>query len=427
MPAITPAYQIVNPSYIMPEMILSYQQASGAFSVMASGNPLVRLADGDQYVYMKRLDIRTQVTSSQSGNANQLPSVALEARMVSTPTYMFRARAIYDHHDMAAAGNWGIALPEAQRLGTRQAIFQQMRNALLYGMNPAGGEGVLNTNGATTISLPADSRGNTTVLTYDHGEMAVFLLAQIQAIRTRTMQMGRASRMVILGPQRTLGTMEMQQIVQLTSYQRPGGGTSTVKGTVNGVGDDADCEIEWGYDDTLIGAGANGTDAIVIAMPEVERPEVNAKINTNEFARLSPSLEATSLMLCDMAAPREIPTRAEIDLIIQQHADYGLIDATKIDQNRIYIGLCYSIDKPVSSKVIEKAMRDNDGHLNRAAHDRRQASVLATNNALTEQENGYLGELEVSAEQRLNATDDRDETAFVDETLAVNTGTKKKK
>lgn len=308
MPAITPAYQIVNPSYIMPEMILSYQQASGAFSVMASGNPLVRLADGDQYVYMKRLDIRTQVTSSQSGNANQLPSVALEARMVSTPTYMFRARAIYDHHDMAAAGNWGIALPEAQRLGTRQAIFQQMRNALLYGMNPAGGEGVLNTNGATTISLPADSRGNTTVLTYDHGEMAVFLLAQIQAIRTRTMQMGRASRMVILGPQRTLGTMEMQQIVQLTSYQRPGGGTSTVKGTVTGVGDDADCEIEWGYDDTLIGAGANGTDAIVIAMPEVERPEVNAKINTNEFARLSPSLEATSLMLCDMAAPREIPT-----------------------------------------------------------------------------------------------------------------------
>lgn len=170
------------------------------------------------------------------------------------------------------------------------------------------GEGVLNTNGATTVSLPADSRGNTTVLTYDHGEMAVFLLAQIQAIRTRTMQMGRASRMVILGPQRTLGTMEMQQIVQLTSYQRPGGGTSTVKGTVNGVGDDADCEIEWGYDDTLIGAGANGTDAIVIAMPEVERPEVNAKINTNEFARLSPSLEATSLMLCDMAAPREIPT-----------------------------------------------------------------------------------------------------------------------
>lgn len=120
-------------------------------------------------------------------------------------------------------------------------------------------------------------------------------------------------------------------------------------------------------------------------------------------------------------------TRAEIDLIIQQHTEYGLIDATKIDQNRIYIGLCYSIDKPVASKVIEKAMRDNDSHLNRAAHDRRQASVLATDSALSEQDNGYRGELEVSAEQRLNATDDKDETEFVDETLVVNVGSKKKK
>ncbi|SUH14978.1 Uncharacterised protein [Salmonella enterica subsp. enterica] len=47
-------------------------------------------------------------------------------------------------------------------------------------------------------------------------------------------------------------------------------------------------------------------------------------------------------------------TRAEIDLIIQQHADYGLIDATKIDQNRIYIGLCYSIDKPVRRKLSKR-------------------------------------------------------------------------
>ncbi|MCU6240786.1 major capsid family protein [Enterobacter asburiae] len=308
MPAITPSYQIINPSYIMPEMILSYQQASGAFAVMASGNPLVRLSDGDQYVYMKRLDIRTQVASSQAGNANQLPSVSLEARMVSTPTYMFRARAIYDHHDMSAAGNWGIALPEAQRLGTRQAIFQQMRGALLNGMNPAGGEGVLNTNGATTVNLPPDSSGNTSVLTYDHGEMSQFILGQILAIRTRTMQMGLPTRMVILGPQRTLGAMEMLQVVQLTSYQRPGAGTATVSGVVEGIAGDADCGIEWVYDDTLIGSGDGGTDAVIISMPEVKRPEVNSKVNTNEFAKLSPSLEATSLMLCDMPAPREIPT-----------------------------------------------------------------------------------------------------------------------
>jgi hypothetical protein len=57
---------------------------------------------------MRRLDIRTQTTSSQSGNGNQLPSVALDAKMISTPTYLFRCRGIYDHHDMAAAGNWNL-------------------------------------------------------------------------------------------------------------------------------------------------------------------------------------------------------------------------------------------------------------------------------------------------------------------------------
>lgn len=120
-------------------------------------------------------------------------------------------------------------------------------------------------------------------------------------------------------------------------------------------------------------------------------------------------------------------TRADIDIIIEQHASYGLIDASKIDQNRAYIGLCYSIDKPVPSRIIEKAMRDNDGHLNRAAHERRQASVAATDSALSEQENGYRGELEVSAEQKMSALDDKDEVQFVDEKLAVSSGSKKKK
>lgn len=308
MAAITPAYTIVNPSYIAPELIIGYQQASGAFETLASGNPLVRLGVGDQYVYMRKLDIRTQVAASQSGNANQLPSVALDASMISTPTYMFRCRGIYDHHDVAAAGNWNIALPEAQRLGMRQGIFQQLRTALLFGMNAAEGEGLLNTQGATTETLPADKNSNDTVISYDPGQLAVFMLGQVQAAMTRTNQLGIQQRVVILGPQRVLGTMEMQQIVQLTSYQRPGGGTGTVGNTVEDVLKGANVKVEWAYDDTLIGAGQGGTDAVLIVIPEVENPQVNTTVNTNEFANLSPSIKANALMFSDMAAPREIPT-----------------------------------------------------------------------------------------------------------------------
>lgn len=296
----------VNPSYVMPEILLPYTQASGAFDLLATRNPMVRLSDGDLYVYIKKFDIRTKVAAGQAAY-NQLPSVSITANMISTPTYLIRVRAEYDHHDTAAMGRYGASIVEAQRLGMRQGTFQQMRNALLYGFNASNGEGLLNTNGATAVNLPADSFGNTTVVTYDNGQMATFLLSQISAAKTRTNQLGKGVRLTITGPQRVLGAFEYQNIVQLTSYQRPGGGTDSTAGLVRNVGQVNMDEIEWTYDDTLIGKGAGGTDAVVMCIPEVKKPD-GGQVNTNEFAKLSPGLEACTLQLCDMAAPREIPT-----------------------------------------------------------------------------------------------------------------------
>ena len=48
-------------------------------------------------------------------------------------------------------------------------------------------------------------------------------------------------------------------------------------------------------------------DAIIITMPERKKP-AGSRFNTNEFAKLAPGIDATTLMYCDMAAPREIPT-----------------------------------------------------------------------------------------------------------------------
>lgn len=120
--------------------------------------------------------------------------------------------------------------------------------------------------------------------------------------------------------------MEIQQIVQLTSYQRPGGGTDTVGGMVKEVLKGANVQVDWVYDDTLIGAGAGGTDAVVITIPEVEVPMVNSTVNTNEFAKLTPSLAANALMFTDMAAPREIPTPiagGAIDVLSEMRSTAG--------------------------------------------------------------------------------------------------------
>lgn len=324
MANIAPSFVTVNPSYMMPEILLPYAQASGAFELLPTGEPLVRLSDGDMVVYMKRIDIRTRMAADQSV-VNSLPSVSMIPSQISTATYMFRVRAEYDHHDTAAWGRWGISLPEAQRLGMRQGHFQLARTALLYGMNPANGEGLINANGATAVNLPNDPNGNFTVVTYDNGAMAFVLLGQIQALKTRTNNMGIGRKFTILGPQRVLGAFEYQNIVSLVQFQRAGSGSTSTAGVVKDVLEMNGDEIIWAYDDTLIGKGAGGNDAVLIVMPEVEKPQ-GSRFNTNEFAKLAPGFDACTLQLCDMAAPKEIPTPipgGAIDIVAEMRMSSG--------------------------------------------------------------------------------------------------------
>ncbi len=304
MANITASFLQVHPNYTMPEAILQYEQASGFIETLGGADLQTRIGTEDLYVYANVFDIRTKNAAGQSAG-NALPSCTITAQQISTPTYLIRSRAEYDHHDIAAFAQWKQSLPEAQRLGNRQGFFQTIRNAALYGFNPPNGEGLVNAAGSTSVTLPPDTFSNDTVVTYDNGEMAQFLQQQIVLAKTRMNQLGMPNRVVILGPQRVLGWWQFN-IVQLTSAQRPGAGFLTTMGTVSEVEKEVGDTFEWGYDDTMIGKGANGTDLVLIVIPEIKKPD-GGKINTSEFAQLTPGLAATTLQFCDMAAPREIP------------------------------------------------------------------------------------------------------------------------
>ena len=304
MTVVAPAFVTVSPSYIEPNLILPYTQASGFTDVLYGGDPQIRLKPDDQYVFAKKLNIRQQVTAAQQA-ANVLPGCDIVASQISTPTYLMRSRAEYDHHDTNAAGNWGISVPEAYQLGNRQGMNQQARNAALYGFNPQNGEGILNGAGITAVNLPPDTFGDTTASTYDAGQMAVFLLQQIAALKTRMNQLGQPLRITILGPQRILSIFTYSGIVQLTSVQRPGGGSFTTMQVIAWILEENKDELFWAYDDSLEGKGAGGNDAVLIVAPEIKKPTA-PKFNTNIFADLSPALDATVIQYADMAAPLEI-------------------------------------------------------------------------------------------------------------------------
>jgi hypothetical protein len=308
MANIFPAQVKVSPSFTEPELIVTYAQASGAFAALAGGKPRVKIGSEDLAVYVNTLDLRSEVAYGQSP-FNLLPSATLVADYYQTPTYLMRSRAIWDHHDIARAAGWNVSLPAAQDLALRQGIFQQMRVGLLYGFTPANGEGLVNTAGATTVTLPPDSYGNTRASTYDNGQMALWWLGLVVALKSRMYQSGGniKNEIVVISPQEIFLNFAEQNIVQVTSYQRPGAGTATTAEVIANVAMANGDTFKWYFDDTLIGQGANGSDMCILTMPEVEQPSIPG-INTNVFASVQPNMKAVNLMYMDMAAPMKIPT-----------------------------------------------------------------------------------------------------------------------
>jgi hypothetical protein len=323
MALIAPAYVNVNPSFTDPQTIMPFFQASGAFDMLPDGEPQVRLGEGDLVYYINRIDLRTKVGAGQSAT-NLLPSSDIIFSQVQTASYLVQSRAEYNHHDIAAAARRGIALPEAQRMAAWQGFASLTRIALIFGFNPAGGEGIFNAIGATAYSMPPDQFNNTTALTYDNGQFAFNIAQQVAAIKTRTYQLGSGRDFVLVGPQRILSLFEYN-VVQLTSYQRIGAGTDSSKGTVNAILMANGDRFIWAYDDTLIGQGAGGADALLLVMPIVE-PPTRDSWDTSVFSSLKPSKPDCTAQLCDMAAPREIPVPiagGAIDVLYEQRITSG--------------------------------------------------------------------------------------------------------
>jgi len=294
-----------HPSRIEPGVLMNINQASGFQELLATGAPRILIDPEDLYVYIRTLAMRGQAATNQNA-ANLLPGATLIPGYRSTPTYRIRAHAEWDHHDAANMSRWGVNIAEGYRRANRQTIFQTLRNLALFGFNSNLSEGLLNTPGATAVNLPPDSFGDVSVRTYDNGAMAIFLLSVIQQMKNRTFQWGIPHRFVFLGPQRVISQFETINIVQVTSYQRVGAGTATTAQVVEQVLKETQGDaIEWAYDDTLIGQGQGGTDAIICIMPEVKQP-TGPEWDTNEFAKLEPNLAATTLMYADMPAPLEI-------------------------------------------------------------------------------------------------------------------------
>lgn len=298
------AFATVAPHFMEPEAFIQYTQASGFTETLADRKLRIRLASDDLFVYARQFNLRTKM-SAGAASFNELPGVNISGNLMNTQTYLLKCRSEYDHHDIAEGSRWGISTVEAYRKGMRQANNQLIRDACLKGMNPQNGEGLVNAANAVSVNLPPDPDGNTTASTYDNGAMAFFLNNQVQQLKTATLQLGIGREFTLIGPQRILGQFEYN-VVQLTQFQREGAGTTSTAGVMKEVLMQNGDKLVWTYDDTLIGAGAGGTDMVILIMPELAKPQGEGETNTNEFASLAPSSAINFTQYADKPAPTEI-------------------------------------------------------------------------------------------------------------------------
>lgn len=81
----------------------------------------------------------------------------------------------------------------------------------------------------------------------------------------------------------------------------------------------------------------------------------------------------------------------DIEAIIQQHSPYGLIAADEVDRSRgAFIGLCYSLDKPVNMARVQSALDNNSLVLTERGHMIRQEAGLATHKVISDGNPGVL-------------------------------------
>lgn len=315
MGLLAPARFTVNPSFTSPRALVSQSVRSGFMHLFPNGRPDVKLTEGAKAVYVPIYDIRTLAKGAQTG-VNELPSVQINASLISTPVYEQKIRVVYSREDLNAAASWQLSLANAYSLAMRQGHFQLLRDIALFGFNPQSGEGLLNSaSGTVSESLPADSQGHTTLDAYDAGEaFQAFLRAingrlnacNLLGVSAQYNAGGPPVRVVILAPQRVLGLMA-SRVVELTSYQRPGAGSASITQSIIDVMKGSNVEVIFAPDDSLKGRGTNNTDAVVLTIPELPDMGAQGAFDTNIFGDEYESQErGCNALFVDRDLPAEI-------------------------------------------------------------------------------------------------------------------------
>jgi hypothetical protein len=95
-------------------------------------------------------------------------------------------------------------------------------------------------------------------------------------------------------------------------------------------------------------------------------------------------------------------SRDDLQIIVEQHTAYGLVDVSEIDRTKHFVGMCYSFDKPVDIQKIMYTIESNDAVLEQRSLDLRKegASVIShTLNQIASDAGNGLNNVEIEVKE----------------------------
>mgnify|MGYP000001756344 FL=1 len=112
----------------------------------------------------------------------------------------------------------------------------------------------------------------------------------------------------------------------------------------------------------------------------------------------------------------------EVRSIIEQHEQYGFIDASKIKAQRDFVGLCYSVDTPVKLDYIKLAFDLNDKVLDERGQEIRKAAAIAADQYIDQLTPGAVNNTRSSVIEAVS----QDKDPSISEGFEVSRGRKRK-
>lgn len=272
----------INPSAVVPGLLVPQVQSVDFEKYIGSKTNLTGNADEMLYI-MTVNNINGETTVGQQwGGVEAQNRQSYSLGQVGLPLYRINAYSEYDEDEQAKFEKLvnGVSLPNFLENLAKQAINQRKHSAILVGFDQSLEQGIL--ANAIESNLPADSKGNQKITTYDPAELQKALTSEVRSVMDASF--GMLAPTVLVSSTRIINYLKTTVINFMDSAKS--GGVDSVAGLFDRIVSEwlGAGKVTLMADPLLENGAGEGKDLILLIAPGMDSqqyPMGGTEVNQN--------------------------------------------------------------------------------------------------------------------------------------------------